>query len=522
MGTFNSGYYFAALYLPALMAVLIKALWEALYVAIRLIEPFERMNHQGGAPAKYSLFAEYLSGSLSLDIFRSLGRGNILPFIATLSFVLVQIATPLVTISMTVIAGDMCLIDGQERRCDPRWVVNAAFLRSVEGVLGACILSIFVIAILVQRHQSGVSSDPSSLASVANLLNHEQLIRDIQNTDVNATQKSFERAFEQHICWIGYHKTSDGVAKYGIVGSQGLEHNDSDLRTFLDRGRNYQAVENPAQVPTTLSSSSTTIWALFVDVLGLLVPLTLFAIIVAFWFDSRDDVLNKFFNTATIWPKLVLVSLATISALLMSYIERTVRIVEPFRRLAASPRTPPETTVLVKRSGTAYSSLLRCLPLIARHEFRGGRMSFQALVAFATILADLNIIAVAGIAFTEAMVWKQYKISSFVSMALLGYIILIWLVVLLWWRNNATVKAVRISKVAETVGGVMRYFVHGGTSWSEKPTMLDRGTERASLVYAPMRHNHAADSHVSSLGEVVQCSCGQLSSEDHQRTQGYA
>ncbi|KAK5329094.1 hypothetical protein LTR70_000930 [Exophiala xenobiotica] len=477
-GTYNSAYYFSALYLPPLMAVLVKALWQALYAAIRLIEPFERMNNPGGTPMRYSLFAEYLSSSLSLDILGALGRGNLIPLVAGFSFVLLQIGTPLATIPMTVESADICMIDGQERRCDPRWVVNTALLRSVEAIAAACMLSIVVIAILIRRQKSGISSDPSSLASVATLLNHEHLLHDIQSVDPNSKHEAFEKAFDQHACWIGYHRNSEGLARYGIVGSQ-APNGSTGHRTLLARGQDYQAVNNPAQSSSQVKSSSDSVWFLVTDILGLLVPLTLFAIIVAFWFDTRNDVLNEFFNSTTRWPKLVLVSLATISALLTSSIERVVRIVEPFRRLAANYShdvtrpAPPETTLLIKRSGTAYSSLIRSAHLLALKELHGGRMSFQTLVALAAILADLSIIAVVGIAFSEAMVWKQYKISSFLGMALLGYVLMIWLVVLIWWRNNAVVKAVRSSKGAETIGGVMRYLVLGGKMNVEEAARLD-------------------------------------------------
>jgi len=486
-GAFNSGYYFSALYLPPLMAVLVKALWGALYAAIRLIEPFEHMNNPRGAPARSSLFAEYLSSSLSLDILGALGRGNLIPLVARLSFVLVQIGTPLATISMTVKSGDICIIDGQERRCDPRWVVNIALLRTVEAILAFCIVSIVVIAILIRQHKSGISSDPSSLASVATVLNHEQLLCEIQSVDLNSNHKAFKRAFSQHTCWIGYHKDSEGLTRYGIFGSQAFDGN-THQGMLLARGWNHQAVDNQAKSFPQVRFSLDNVQIVLTDILTLLVPLTLFAIIVAFWVDSRNDVFNEFFNSSTIWPKLVLVSLATISALLMSSIERVIRIVEPFRRLAANYShnntrpAPPETTLLINRSGTAYSSLVRSVRLLVLHELHGGRMSFQTLVAFAAILADLSIIAVAGIAFTDAMVWKQYQISTFVSIALLGYSVLIVLVILLWWRNNAIVKAVRSSKNAETIGGVMRYFVFGGKMSVNEAARLDAECEHHRIL----------------------------------------
>lgn len=487
-GSFTTASYFAAQYLPPLVAVIIKAMWEMVFAAIKLIQPFERMNHAEGAAAKYSVFAQYLSTSLSFDVFRSLSHGNFIPLAAAFALVLVQIGTPLASAAMSVKASDICIIDGQERWCAPVWVVNKPMLRSVEASLGACMLLAIFLAILMRRFRSGIPSDPSSFGALALLMNHEQLHRDIQRVPPDTDNNIFEDALEHHQFFLGYQKTAEGTAKYGIIASKEGEASNSNLPSR--NGYNYHAVANPgletivpeivlnpnSDVSSQYSTHSNSYTrtsiltrarnALVTDMLGLASTTILLALLLTYYLDNNDDAFNTFFNSGTVLPKFLVVGLATIASLQMSHIERVIRITEPFRRLAANTRhtshVPNETTLLISRSGTPYSNLPQSITLLVSHELHGGRMTFQTLIALTAVLSDLNIIAVSGVVFSEAQTLAVYQGSCISSIALTSAIFLMWLVVFFWWRNNKTVKIVRTTKSAGTIGGMMRYLGGGG------------------------------------------------------------
>ena len=517
---YSSQVYVLAMYFPPLFAVIAKAMWEMVFAAVKLIQPFERMNTELGSDGKYSIFAQYLSSSISLDALTSLSHGNPLTLLSGILYIFGQIGPPLYAASSTIRARSVCsYADGHEQRCDPVWVVNSLLLRVSQAIAGLCLIIILLMVWSIRQNQSGVASDPSSLASLATLMNYEPLLNDLQGIGSDADHSSFEAALDQHRFLLDYHSDSVGQNNYGIIG---LKDRDSDhrlpeldsraastvhSRNIKRQQYNYSSIQS-ATAATTSSYNRTSFTSrqrkhLITDLYGLLFPFTLFTLVVTFYFDQSDDVLNRFFNSNTLAPKFLLVTLATLSSLHLSHLERLVRICEPFRRLTSNERrphlnskgrcmglarsssgpiVPPETTLLITRSGTPYSTLPFNILLVAKYEFRGGKMLFQTLLSFTAILSDVNIIAVAGVPLNDAMTWNSYQLSSKVSIAITAWVILAYGLVLGWWRRTAAVRYIggrNISKDVGTVGGCMRWLCGGeaGMDVIEALTRVQEGME---------------------------------------------
>lgn len=88
-------------------------------------------------------------------------------------------------------------------------------------------------------------------------------------------------------------------------------------------------------------------------------------------------------------------------------------------------------------------------------------MAFQLLVALTVVASDLNIVAVAGIAWTQATTQTSFQLSMIISMALTSFVILVWLIVIFWWRRHFAVQVLRASSGAGNVAGTMRYLSCG-------------------------------------------------------------
>ena len=91
-------------------------------------------------------------------------------------------------------------------------------------------------------------------------------------------------------------------------------------------------------------------------------------------------------------------------------------------------------------------------------------MLFQTLMSLPVVVADLNIIAVAGVALNDAMTWNSYQWSSKISMALTTWLVLMYVAVLGWWKRNDAIRYIEgrsISKGVGTVGGCMRWLCGG-------------------------------------------------------------
>ena len=378
--------------------------------------------------------------------------------------------------------------------------------------MGLCAIIVLLVLWNAHRRSSGVQSDPSSLAAIAALMTHEPLLRDIQKVDPNADHSNFEAQFTNHRFHLDYHRNSNEQHAYGIIGfsekgsgpeeypNSLLELDIANERTAYsyDNSRNrykhkYQTVHNPQSTHQTSSYGSTSFTSrirkhLVADICGLLFPLSLLTIVLVFYFDNDDSAFNRFFSSNSSIPKIVLVTLATLTSLHLSHLERLVRITEPFRRLAANapvqhtPKfVPPETTLLLPRSGTPYSTFPTNTFLFTNHLFRpyrsggksalfAGGMLFQFLMSLTVILADLNILAIAGVAYNDAMTWSSYQTSSKISIILTGWIVLMYAILVGWWRRSKAVRYIggrSISKGVGTVGGLMRWLVSGYSDGNE-------------------------------------------------------
>lgn len=503
-GTFNIGRYIAALYVPAVIAILIRVLWEIVFSAIKLIEPFERMVNNVGTDAHDSIFAQYLSSTFTLDTFKSLGHGNLVPLWSAILFLIVHAGPPLAAVSMTMGSRSMCLIDGKDYRCDPVWILNVPIIRALQVILALGLVVMILVVWSTQRTPSGILSDTSSLSALAQLLTDEELLNRVQELPPGIDHSQYKMMLNQYRFSLAQHVDGSGNSRYGILGHRAYRKADSDEgetdtaynRNLLgaSKGYQYQAVHDTMGHHSSFNQSafnSRTHQNRIMDLLGLLFPVAIFALVLAHYLDSNmDDAYNKFMNSRSLVPKLLLVGLGSCSSMHLSHLERSIRITEPFRRLAANSiqnrRTPApaETTVLLSRSGTAYSNVLQCTFLCLKHELHGGRMIFQTLISFTVVLCDIMIIAASGVPYNLAMTMTSYRLSCYFSIGICSWIILIYLLIIFWWRNDDAVAAVggrSISKSVGTIGGLMRWLVSGGPRVLEIIASMDEYDRNVEL-----------------------------------------
>lgn len=520
---YSSSIYAIAMYTPPLYAVLVKALWGMVFAAIKLIQPFQRMGSENGASAKDSIFAEYLSSSFSLDAFTSLRHGHVLPFLSGLLYILAQIGPPVYSASSTIKARSMCsYADGHQQRCDPVWVVDISLLRVSQAVLGLCVLVVLSMLWFLRKSRTGLASDPSSMASLATLLTHEPLLHDVQKIGSLADHTSYENALSRQYFRLAHHTTSTNQQLYGIVSTKDLHLNedlylhedlpelDQDTVTSAYRTsrlqHDYQSIHSETTSFERTSSVSRSRKHsrkhLISDMCGFGLSLTLFALVLAFYVDYSHDAFNRFFNSGSWSSKLLLVGLATLCSLHLSHLERLVRVAEPFRRLSTAEKgsghseparkMPYETSLLLDRSGTPYSTWPRNVLLLFRHELRGGSMSFQTLMSTTVIVADINIIATAGVAYNDAMTVESYQLSSRITLALTSWILLMYIIVLLWWRRTPAIAHLTrcsISKGVGTIGGCMRWLVAGQQGLKVLEAVADVKADHEHRARWHLRHD---------------------------------
>lgn len=465
--------YFAAMFLPAMIAVLIKSLWGIIASSLKMIEPFQRLVEGNGVSARYSILTQYLGGMMSWDIFRALAHGRMIPICSMLIYSMVEISPLIASISINVRARKKCVYEGQYRPCDPAWVVNMPLIRLLEGLLLLCIGLVICLMWLTRKSRIPVATNPSSIASLAVLLNYEPLLVDLQRIDPDADSKLLDASLKSKLFALTeHHDSKSEQTRFGFVSSrdshqrQNSDHSRWQLFSNRKTGErvSYAPVDELPELgpmrPTDSSGFSSRLsfetWTTMM--LHLFTTSGLLTVILYYWLDSNlDSAFNRFFNGDSVpqaISKTVFVGIAIIVDMQMKNLERIIRVTDPFRRLALR-NARAETTILLPLNGTCWSNLSRNLYLLCRYEVSQGRMAWVTMVSFVACLADANIIAVSGLVWTTAQTRETYLICGYLSMACTSVILLVIVVTMVWWLNVRAIR--RMPRRPDTIGNILSY-----------------------------------------------------------------
>ena len=414
---FNNGDYFLASYLAVFVAVALKELWSVVFASTKMMEPFYQLQQPGGASASNSLLANYLSTWLSWKSVQAVFGGQWVMMFSTITYAFFASLSPIATECMETLPTAWCsTADDGRQPCLPVWLLNKPFARALEAVLSAIALFIILLILINFRRKSGLHSNPSSLASMAALLNNEEVIEEIRALDPYANDKSIAKALTGSAYKIEYHNSLNGTHHYGLVKP------DSLLSGNYDR---YGSMANPHNMSLTNHAPARGTFAsrALRDSLFLIIVCALFGVVLGYYLDHSPDPFNQFFNSGTFGPRFLLTSMAVLVGLHWKTLEREVRILTPYRRLSQR-NARPENTILVTLNGTPLTALPGAL--------RRGDV-FHATIAFVAICSDLLIIAIAGVPFNRSQVWKAFIASAASSLTILGMMILA-IFGLFWWR----------------------------------------------------------------------------------------
>lgn len=436
--TFTSVTYFQAIFLAPLVAVIIKAVYEIIMSALKMVEPFLRMQKPGGSSSASSIQAQYLRSSLTLDVLRSTSNGRLLPLWSMIMYAIVSVAPPLASTAMSVRTQDVCRINGVDLRCDPVWVVNLKVIRAVEGLLalGACLVVVLMYS--TARSSLELPANPSSIAAVAAMLNHEPLLRDVLSIDADADEQALAAGLANRRFWLASHQDPhSGQSRHGLIGRADLSGKSRSRARRLSAKRYLTR----RKLETMLTYG------------GCLVTLAaLLGVLLAYSVDSSFSSFNMFFSSQGILPKFIVVGLAALADAQFKNIERTIRVTEPYRRLA-KPNSRLETTICLGLNGTCWSNLPICIYHLVRHS--NSHMGWQTTVSLVACLSDFNIIVVGGVLFTDSQTRESFLACSYIAIIITGLMLLVLIVTMVWWRRDAVVG--QMPRRPETIAVVMSY-----------------------------------------------------------------
>ena len=460
--------YFTASYLSVLVAVVLKSIWAMVFASLKMMEPFYYLARPEGATAKDSLLADYLSTGYSISHIKHIFSGHWVMLSCTIAYIGFAILPPLATEASTVVATAYCTTpDGSQQPCTPVWVLNYNFVRGLEAVLCLIALLIIIITFLSWSRKSGIFANPSSLATMASLLSHEETLNDLRQLDQASTDEQLAHTLYNNHYTLGSYETTpnSSLYRYGICKTTSSTQSDpytlSRFRNFNAQAQtHYSALQNPSasdyslpnSFPSPMSvypktspittSSSTTPFSIprrtLREIFFLAFLFALLGVIVAYYLDGSSSAFNQFFNSHTFGPGFILTAAAVIIDFHFKTLEREVRILVPYRNLGLR-MAKPETSVLMNIGGTAVENLPKAL-------WRGEW--FHALIAGTAVLSDFLIVAVAGVPYSTAQVWQAFLASAYLSIAILSIMILSVFGVF-WWRNQ--IKKLQLPREPDTL-----------------------------------------------------------------------
>ena len=396
--TFTNEDYFLAMYLPTLLTVILQSSWTIIYAATKMMEPFYQLAKSGGARAEDSLLADYLSSGLSLNSLQSLFSGHLVMLCTSTVQLLMGVVVTLAGESMTV--KPTAFDPETHQPGQPAWFINTAALRTLQALLSVVFVLVFSIIALNWRRKSDLASDPSTIASMASLLGHSSIIEDLNNISPAATKNEVKQALAGKQYKLAHFQDGLGRQQFGIMKTVS-----SNQPTVTG----YTSVSNPATLPDRPGKSRQNL-VLLRDVVFLLVILALFGIILAYKFIHGNQPLNVFLNSNGFGPRFILSGVAVLISSGWKRLEREVRVMEPYRRMARR-LSPAQTTVLASMTASPFTTAF-----VAPR--RG--WYFVSFIAVVTISSEVLLIAIPGVPFSTAQILPAYLASTYVSLAILA------------------------------------------------------------------------------------------------------
>lgn len=225
--------------------------------------------------------------------------------VSTIAY-LIEFVAPLSSEFLGVDVHGGCIPDPSmahsQHPCPPRLVVHLIPARVLQALL-CFIATLIVFTMILGWHRpSGVYSDPSSIAVMASLLHHPDVLQDFKRLD--ASDKELEQAVNDQTYRLTHYQAEGEGMKYGIVPTVKVT-----MRDTGNRGA-YSVVANPEGGVDIRSRHqglfSRHLFRTVGDISLAFLLIGILGVTLGYYFDSGNDGFNRFFNSNTFGPRFIL------------------------------------------------------------------------------------------------------------------------------------------------------------------------------------------------------------------------
>lgn len=424
--------YFLAMYLPNIIGVVLQAGWLIVYATFKLMEPFYQLASHNGASAGTTLTADYLSAGMSFSFAKAALENHWVLLLAGLVQFCLSMVVLLDSGSMNVVPTAYCKTEISDAQpCAGKWVVNSQMIRVMEVFLVGCFSMLTTIILLNRRRVSGVYSDPSKIATMADVLIHKPLIQELRDIPPSATKTEIEMDLQDSRYMLGTYITEDGQQQYGIIKMCTPSQQPFTKELWL-----VSAWRRFALGQEKLFENVATSLPFLPDFICMSLIITMFSIILVYYLIPGVNVykssFNVFMSSGTYGPKIVLSGLGIGVSFFIKHKERDCRLSHPYVLMSKGPQ-PASECITTGTQATQFTSLFKSI--------KTGDISL-ALLSVAAIFADIILILTPGIPQTAAQTRPVYLSSTFCCLGLLGIIFLVQVrVTFKQWQRGHNIEA---------------------------------------------------------------------------------
>ena len=438
---------FLGTYLAVLLAVIYRILISTVQTQMHLIDPFRQLVSSKGAAASTAFFASYHSQTVFGPV-TALLKGRLMIFLIGVTFWLSCLLPALASEAIWVDTNWGCPNPrvGSPNACPPRVTASVLVIRVMQGLLGVSALILVALA-CAMRLETGLDRDPSSITAVAALMGHPALERDLG--ELSSGPEVTISSMKQEIIGRRYRLAdwhgASGEHRRGIVPASIDESEIAgpSAPAYATSGPTYSTVPYQPLDPRSSSYQDTVVskrWR-WTDCTLLFLVTGTFGVVLAYYLVGGDNGFNRFFNSNNFGPRFILTGAATIIANIWGSVEQNSMVMAPFVRLARAPAT--SHTLTFAPTITPILSTWRALS----HGY-----VFAGTVTIMTLLGEILNIAISGVPFSTGQTWMNFVVVSYMSMAILGLMILAAVAVIFHRRHEPNIPL-----VPDTLGGKMIY-----------------------------------------------------------------
>jgi Protein of unknown function (DUF3433) len=204
-------------FVPLILATFYTIPWKIMDNTIREMEPFYQLSQPGGATAEKSLCLDYATSFLFMIPFKSVHNGHAIVFWSSLIQLAVMLLPSLAADAIFVSTTGICTPDVRDRDCHSVWAVYPTLIRAIQALLSfIAIITIFMI-IYGYRRNSGVHSEPLSIAGLASLLSNSPALDTFQQIDSTTKRRQLQRILAGKRFAISEFSALGQGPCYGIV-----------------------------------------------------------------------------------------------------------------------------------------------------------------------------------------------------------------------------------------------------------------------------------------------------------------